>query len=111
MNPLLANPWVLIVGAAILAVASFGYGYYVANDQIQDNLIAAQGTARATQKKFDDEAAAHAATLSKLVAERRKVKIQIIERVRTDIMELPMVVNGACEITPDALRLLNEAAQ
>lgn len=111
MNPFIANPWVVLAGAAIIAAFAFGGGYYVANDQIQENLIAAQGVAIATQAKFDKEQEAHARTLSLLVAERKNVKFQVIERVRTDIRELPMVVDGVCEITVDVLRLLNEAAK
>lgn len=104
------NPWLVIGIVVVTATLSFGAGYYKANDQIQTNLIAAQALAIKAQKKFDDEAAAHARTQSLLVAERKKSKVQVIERVRTEIRELPMVVNDACEITPDALRLLNRAA-
>ena len=111
MNPFLANPWVLIAGAAGIAALAFFGGYATATDQYQENLIAAQGAAIATQKKFDDEALAHARTTSQLIAARKQTRIQVIERVTTEIKELPMVVNGACEITTDALRLLNEAAQ
>ena len=108
------NPWLCAAGAVLMVTllgTSFFMGYKYATDQYQDAMLTQQqAIALAVQEKTRAQMDAARVT-GQLVEARRARDAKINQQVMEAITGLPTVTTQACEITPEALRLLNQAGR
>ncbi len=98
----------ILAGTLALSLAFFG-GYRYATSEYQAASFKQQqevaAAVLAKQKALDEKAV----ILGQLVEARRARGEEIQQGIIDAIGALPKVTNDRCEITPDAIRLLNKA--